>query len=233
MSLFPFMVSHFFVFYLRNLFLSQGAKIFSYVSSSFSIWPFTFRSTINLETGFCSFDARWRSTLFFLFMGIKLTMHHYWISLLPVIFVLNQMTLSAVLMYDKVEHLFLFNIYLHSSSCELFLLCPIFIGLLVSLFFSFAWNSLSDWDISPLWYKLQRYVCVCVCIQFIIPRPFYLLQWKLCYLHVRVSVFSMSRRTLRMAFSSPPAVLGLSVTCGCALWGGLDKASEVCAWLSF
>lgn len=176
MSLFPFVVSAFCVLFKESFPVSRHEDILLcfLLALVFDLSHLDLQSILKLV--FCSFDARWRSTLFFLFMGsLKLTMHHYWIFPTSLSFLSWIKWLSVQFWcMSKVEHLFLFNIYLHSFSCELFLLCPIFIGLLVSLF-SVLWNSLSVKDISPLWYKLQRYVCVCVCIQFIIPRPFYLL----------------------------------------------------------
>lgn len=118
-----------------------------------------------LKLVFCSFDARWSSTLFFLFTGsLKLTTHCYWIFPTSLSFLSWIKWLSVEFWYmSEVEHLFIFNIYLHLFFCELSLLCPIFIGLLV-FFFSVLWNSFYIRDVSPLWYKLQRDMCVCVCV---------------------------------------------------------------------
>lgn len=162
-SLFPLMVSTFCVLCKESFPISRHEDIFLcfLLALLFDLSHLDLQSILKLV--FCLFDARWRSTLFFLFMGsLKLTLHHYWIFPTLLSFLSWIKWLSVQFWYmSEVEHLFMISVYLHLFFCELSLLCHIFIGLLV-FFFSVLWNSLYIRDFSPLWYKLQRCVCVYV-----------------------------------------------------------------------
>lgn len=164
MSLFPFMVSAFCVLFKESFPVSRHEDILLcfLLALVFDLSHLDLQSILKLV--FCSFDARWRSTLLFLFMGsLKLTMHHYWIFPTSLSF-LSWIEWLSVQFWcmSKVEHLFMFNIYLHSFFCELFLLCPIFIGYW-SFCFQFC-ETLYPLEILALCDINCRDMCVYVCV---------------------------------------------------------------------
>ena len=163
-SLFPLMVSTFCVLCKESFPISRHEDIILcfLLALLFDLSHLDLQSILKLV--FCLFDARWRSTLFYLFMGsLKLTLHHYWIFPTLLSFLSWIKWLSVQFWYmSEVEHL----LWLVSICIYFSVNCPYFVTFLLGWWsFSFQFCvTLYTLEILALCDINCRDVCVCVCV---------------------------------------------------------------------